>query len=273
MELYDTAIRHKNPDTEQELIIPIKLVGPVSLEKYKENFASNIKRDVPWLDESEPNDKPALICGAAPSLRVHMDDVKSLKAEGAKIYACNSANHVLIDEGLEVDYQPVLDAALVMADYIHPKAKTHLLASYIDPKCFDVAPNVVLWHPSIDWIEQELKDNPRKFMYIGGGISVAISALCLAYTMGHREMHVFGMDSSYDGKTFYANGRGIAKSETNQLEVTVEYGGKSYPTTYDMKQQVIIFLEVAKLLLEAGCKIKVYGEGLLQDVWRSKEKM
>jgi len=68
MELYDTEIRHKNPGTEQELVIPIKLVGPVSLDNYKENFFANIKRDVPWLDESEPTDTPAIICCAAPCL-------------------------------------------------------------------------------------------------------------------------------------------------------------------------------------------------------------
>lgn len=273
MNLYDTEIRHKNPDTEQELVIPIKLVGPVSIEKYKENFFANIKRDVPWLDESAPTDTPAIICGAAPSLNSSIEDIRRLKDSGAKIYACNSSNKVLIDDGIEVDYQPMLDPLPFMDKYIHPGAKTHLLASYVDPVCFDAAKNIVLWHPSTDWIVEALKDDPRKFMYIGGGVSVAICALCLAYTMGHRELHIFGMDSCFHGDAFYAKGREISEDEGGILYVTVEHEGKTYQTSYDMKQQVVIFIEVAKLLVEAGCKLNVYGEGLLQDVWRSKQKV
>lgn len=271
MDLYDTAIRHKNPDTNQELIIPIKLVGPVSYDKYKANFLSNIERHVPWLDESPINDIPAIICGAAPSLLNHLDKIKELQGNGGKVFGCNSACKTLYDHGVEVDYQPVLDAHECMKNYMHLDAKSHILASYVDTSLFEMSKNAILFHPSIDWIEEHLKDDPRKFMYIGGGVSVTISALCIAYTMGYREIHVFGMDSCFEGDKWYANGEGIAKHETNQLEVTVDFNDKSYRTTYDMKQQVIVFVDIAKLLLDSGCKLGVHGEGLLQDVWKSKQ--
>lgn len=271
MDLYDTAVRYRNPNTNQDLVLPVRLVGPVSYEKYKENFLSNIQHDLPWLDESPVHDAPAIICGAAPSLIKNLDKIRELKERGGKVFGCNSACKTLADNGIEVDYQPVLDAHECMANYMHLDAKCHILASYVDTKLFDMSKNVIVFHPSIDWIEEHLKDDPRKFMYIGGGISVTISALCIAYTMGYREIHVFGMDSCFDGDAFYANGKGIAKDETNQLEVTIDFNGKSYRTTYDMKQQVIVFIEVAKLLLESGCKLGVYGQGLLQDVWKSKQ--
>lgn len=268
MQLQDTSYRIMNPGASQELVIPITLLPPISGDKYKSNLEKNIVLDIPWLDESPVNDRPAVVCGAAPSMRKYTDTIKEISTKGA-VFACNSAAKYLIDHGIEVDFQPMLDPHPIMIESMHSGAKSHLLASYVDPALFKVANNPVIWHPCEEWVEERLKDEQRSFTYIGVGISVAISTLCIAYTMGHREIHVFGMDSCFEGDAFYANGKGAVTGETAPLYVDVEFNGKTYKTTYDMKQQVLVFVEIAKLLLKHGVQLKVYGDGLLQDVWRS----
>lgn len=264
MKLDDTFFQYRNPETTKDLIIPIGMEGTVTLEETKVNVKANILHDVPWLDESPAHDGVAIICGAGPSLADTIDQVKAAQEAGGKIFASNSACAYLISQGIKVDYQSILDPHKWMADDL-AEADCHLLASFVNPALFKAAKNPVLWHPLTDWIEGYIPEGRSNFTFIGGGITVTNSSLCLAYTMGYREFHVHGMDSSHR-----AGKKHVAEcTEADGLAVIVEEGGKTYATTYDMKQQVVVFRELRKQLIDAGCTVKVFGSGLLPDMFKA----
>ena len=263
MNLADQELRYKNPGTNQDLVIGIKMVSPVSREEMARNLKINQMRDVSWLKECPAHDGVAIICGAGPSIEDTLEEIRGIDGT---IFACNSAAHYLLNNGFDVDYQVMLDPYPVReVDYA--PAKHHLLASIVDPKMFEMAQDVTLWQPCMDWIEELIRPDCPEFVYIGGGVTVANSAICIAYTMGYRKFHIFGMDSSFrDNKTHVKD-----VPEFGAFYVRVKENGKEYETAYDMKEQARVFLGMREYLKSIGCIIKVYGSGLLPDTVRRIE--
>lgn len=263
MKIDDKCFTYQNKHASSDLVIPIQLVGCLSDDDMLHNLDENLKIDVPWLYESNQHDSVAIICGAAPSLNDSLDTIKLLQSENGIVFGCNSAAQVLSNNGISVDYQNIIEPHEIILSKFCKEAGTHLIGSIAPPEIFRMAQNPILWHPLLDFVQKRLVDSTRKFSYIGGGVSIGIYSLCIAYTMGFREIHVFGMDSSFDNEAFYANGDGLG---IGYLLVDVEHNGKTYKTTYDMKQQVVAFIQFEKILNEAGCKVFVHGRGLLHDI-------
>lgn len=263
MNLNDKCFTYKNPSASKDLIVPIHLVGCLSEADMLINLEENIRHDVPWLDQSPEHDCVAIICGAAPSLNDSLSLINEMQSENGVVFGCNSAAQVLSGNGISVDYQNIIEPHDIVLEKFCAAAKTHLIGSIAPPDLFRKANHPILWHPVLDFVQNRMIDSRRKFSYIGGGVSIGVYSLCLAYTMGFREIHVFGMDSSFKDGEFYANGDGLG---IGYLLVDVEHNGKTYKTTYDMKQQVVAFIQFKYLLNEAGCKVFVHGDGLLHDI-------
>lgn len=261
MRLIDTSFIYSNPGTTQDLVVPVNLVPGVTVEVMKENAEINQKWQIPWVDTCEPHDGAAIICGAGPSLADTLDELRSLKGD---IFASNSAAGYLMDQGFEVEYQTMLDPHPMLSLDFAP-AKKHLLASIVDTNLFCMAQNPILWHPNTSWIDECIKPDCPPFTFIGGGVTVSNSAMCIAYTMGYREFHVFGMDSSHrDDKSHVREVQSL-----EPLACTVTENGTDYKTSFDMKAQAVVFMEIHKLLTDAGCSVKVYGSGLLPDMYKA----
>jgi hypothetical protein len=262
MNLYETAIRHTNPNTTQDLVIPIDLIPSVDHQTMVNNVLANQDRDVPWLNECQAHNRVAIICGAGPSLADTVDELKAIEGD---VFASNSAAKYLIDRGIDVDHQVTLDPNKIILTDFEPRAKSHLLASIVETDLFAMSQNATLWHPNIKWLEDLIKPDCKPFVYIGGGITVTNSAMCIAWTLGYRTFHVFGVDSSFRNGNTHATGAQIIEP----YRITVSNNGKNYESSYDMKQQAVVFLEIHKQLSAAGGKIHVYGSGLLPDIFNA----
>lgn len=266
IELEDMFVRHRNPGMDTDLVIPVVLASPVPDSVMQDNVRANSVLDVPWLAESPPHDGIALVCGAGPSLADDIEDIRAKVAAGAKIFASNSAAPYLNKCNIPVAYQVVLDPHPVVADELGD-AEEYLLASIIDPFIFSKYGNVTLWHPANEWIDDIIPRTDKNFCHIGGGVTVSNSSLCLAYTMGYRNIHVYGMDSSYrDDVTHVAP---LPQVSQSIIITDVVSNGKVYRTSFDMKQQAIVFKELHALLVAEGCKVIVHGSGLLPDLFKS----
>lgn len=268
MKLHDTELRYRNSEASEDLIIGVRMDAEIEQDYVKEHLEQNLKKHVPWLIESPANKVPAIVVGAAPSLLDSIEEIRKRKMAGAAIFCCNSSSKVLRKHGIATDYQVILDSGAITLDEFDPDAHVHLLASICQPALFDQSEHAVLWHPCTQIVVDRVEDIPRDFTYIGGGVTVMNSTMAIAYTMGHREIDVFGVDSSREGREFYADGRTLEDVNSQQLQIVVEHMGREYHTTYDMKQQVIVFLEIAKELQKLGVSINVHGSGLLPDVWK-----
>ncbi|MFA6904494.1 MAG: 6-hydroxymethylpterin diphosphokinase MptE-like protein [Gallionellaceae bacterium] len=269
MLLHDNEIRIRHPAATMDLILGVQLQAETDREYAEAQFNENIEFDCEWLKESQVNSSPAIVCGAAPSLLEGIELIKDKQKLGAVIFACNRAAQVLCENGIVVDYQVVLDPAKITESEFCDSAKTHLLSSFCYPPLFKRSNNPILWHLLTDFVVNRVEHLNRDFSYIGGGVTVANSTLCLAHTLGHREIEVFGMDSSYE-TSFYATGETLESIGSVQLLANIQHGGKNYKTTFDMKQQVVVFLKLEEELKKLGTKIRVHGTGLLPDVFNNQ---
>lgn len=263
--LDEMAIRHRNKEASTDLVIPVELIGTVSNETALAHLNANILPDYDWLDETPAHNRVAIICGSGPSLKRSYDTIRNMDGD---VFACNGAAALLHANRITVDNQAILEPHPSISTDFCEHAKRHLMASIVPPEVVQRSSNVLLWHPYAPHIENALKGLKRKFYYIGGGISVSLFCLNIAYTLGYRRLEIFGLDSSYEDGEFYANGN---RASAESVNVHIEYNGKHFVTTFDMKQQVVIFMKLAAMLQQAGCKIHVYGSGLLPEVFNHPE--
>jgi hypothetical protein len=153
-----------------------------------------------------------------------------------------------------------------MADMIEPSAPLHILASQCHPAVFPAAgPQALVFHPNIPGIERSINAAGRPVHLIGGGSTVGLQAMVIAYVLGYRRIHLAGMDGSY------RDGEGHAYAQSlNDGERTIEVivGGQTFKAAPWMAQQAEEFQVVAAELANMGCEIVIGGDGLLPAVAR-----
>lgn len=263
-------VGYKNPDATEELGLSLAIIPNTAEDDLKNNIRVNSAEYPEWAQLQPITDKPAVLIGGGPSIQDHIDDIRKLKADGAVIFACNKAATWANILGIEVDYQVIIDAKLETSTLVDSKAKTHFFASQVHPTTLAKAKNPVLFHLAVDYIEECLPEERVKkggYVLVGGDSTVGICAMCAAYTQGFRDFHVFGYDSSHrDGESHGYEQRINATMPTTQIN----WNGKDYQVSIAMKSQAERFQIYAKALQTDGCHFSVYGDGLLQDIYRAK---
>lgn len=261
---HDLVVRHRNNEATQDLIIPYKLVCNTTDEMLLANVKANSSIDREWLAIETENELTAILCASGPSIADNLDKIHQLQRSGGIIFATNGASKFLNDNGIVPDYQVIVDARSQTSSLVDTKAQKHLFASQVDPKCFELVPDAILWHQEIGSITEIIPEYHKDYALIGGGTSVGISAMCIAYTMGFRDIKCFGYDSSHRDNESHAFRQAMNDSEPL---TTIRSNGKTYLCSFTMKQQAHKFQETAKALIDAGCQIDVIGDGLLPSIW------
>lgn len=228
------------------------------------NVAVNGNRGLPTVIKGKV---PAVICGGGPSLMDTLEKIAEYDKAGATIYALNNAARVLAEHGIRVHGQIVLDAREANVDFIKDSPADILyLASQCHPLLFEEATKpVMLWHPVIDGIEKHAQARCQ----IGGGTTVGLSGLCLVYTLGHREIHLFGYDSSYRGDESHAYKQEMNKDQ-DKLRIAVN--NRVFFASLAMATQANKFPELARELASMGCSVHIHGDGLLQHIIRTESE-
>jgi hypothetical protein len=266
---YNVEIKHWNREATMPLILPVNLICNTDDEQIYSNIRQNSRNGRPWLQAAPQHDGVAIICGSAPSLADTLDEVRVLQANGGSIFALNGAAKFLNEHRILADFQVMIDARPETADLIGP-ARAHLFASQCSPVCFELCEDAVVWHLEVENIDDLLPvpDDDADLMLIGGAAAVGNTAMCLAYGLGFRDIHCFGMDSSNrDGKS-HAMHQKINDGEPCAI---VNWRGKEYVSSLTMKLQAEKFQTTARELKRLGCSIAVYGSGLLPDIYNAPE--
>ena len=264
----NTRIAHMNPGAKNPLILPVRVICNTSDERLYCNVHTNSHAAHEWLKQEPAHDGVALLCGSGPSINDDLDTIRKMQAAGAKVFALNGCAGLLFDNGILPDYQVILDARAETGQLIGP-ARKHLFASQVAPELFDAEPDAMLWQLQIEGIDHVLPDEYPEHALIGGAASVGNTATCIAYTMGYRELHCFGYDSSH------RDGKGHAfhqKMNDGDPCCIVKFNGKEYTASLTMKLQAEKFMDTAAELDRLGCRIEMHGEGLLPDIFRSGDK-
>jgi hypothetical protein len=229
-----------------------------------DNIRAN-KNAAPWLVKSlTAHEDVAIICGSGPSLIGQLPFVNSFRSMG-KLFALNNAANILTKHGVRADYQVILDARKENVALLGD-ADCYLIASQCDPSVFEKLKSdhtrtghICLWHPAIEGIADLFLD--RNMTLIGGGTTVGLSAMALAFAMGFRKFALFGYDSSFvDGKT-HAAPQLRTPTEAHTFNVTVN--GRTFQSNAAMAKQAELFPQFAMKLADNDCEIRVFGDGLL----------
>lgn len=236
----------------------------------------NCARDLPWFVGSNiGKGKQFVIVAGGPSLRSRLASVKDRQQRGACVMACNGAAKLLIENGIKPDLIGFVDMADSVLGFI-PETYDglFLVSSIASPKVLDALEGrkVVLWHPDYGGGANKeaisiLEGYPSKpGTLIGGGNTIAMRAQNLAYLMGFRDIHYYGLDSSYadDGADHAYKKHDGAEPES----VEIEYFGKKYRCSPWMVKQAGEFEFYFNQMRGLGAKVFVHGDGLIPDVWK-----
>jgi len=269
---YDYMVEVQNPHAEAPLQIAV--TSNVTLEDINHNVAVNATRGgIRWFACRDAFEERAIIVGGGPSLADNTAAIREM-AEDHVVIAVNGASKFLSERGIEVDFQFIMDARPENASLIDPDAHNYTLASQCHPALFNLVPEArtEMVHLNSPGIEDHFPTPRRKaggYTLIGGAASVGNSALCLAHAMGHRDLHVFGFDTSVDGEKRHAYPQDMNNGEAL---IQKRLGNRAYWMSYAMAVQYQLFFTIEEELKKLGTKLTVYGDGILPERWRMKQK-
>ena len=247
--------------------LELEMICNVDAEKLEQNVRDCLKRRLPWLDrmhdlQTNPN---AILVGGGPSLHDFIEQIRFRQKHGEKIFALNNTWRFLENHGIFADYHVIADARPENKEFLSYDTETeHYLASHCDPSLFNALDEckVTVWHRGHDGMREIVEPVCGKNVaYLAGGSTVGMIAMSLAYALGYRKLHLFGYDSSY------SEGEGHAykqKLNEGELVLDVEIYDIVFKAAPWMVQQVNDFCELAPALIELGCEISTYGNGMLQ---------
>lgn len=260
---------YKNPHAQNELYVPVLVICNTPDDVLENNIRINSAKPLEWLKSHPQHDGTAILVGGGPSIEDDFYKIKFRKSRGGVIFAMNGASQWLNERGIEVDYQCIIDAKEETKTLVDHKAKNHLFGSQVHPDTMDSVENPIVWHLEIGDIENYFPQERKQrggYVLLGGGAAVGNSALCAAFALGFRDLHVFGFDSCHkDGKS-HAYGQDMNNFIPT---VKVEWAGREFLSSVAMKAQAEKFQLTSKALKDMGCKLTVHGDGLLQTMYHT----
>lgn len=227
------------------------------------NIRSAVARNLPTLELCEPHEGVAVIVGGGPSLKASLPSIRMHQTHGHVIFAVNGTLPALRSADVTPEHFVMLDARYSNLSFLGD-AGHYLIASQCPPVIFDNlrGKDVTVWHPAFPGVADVVG---REILVIGGGGTVGLQAMSIAYALGYRTIHLYGFDSSY------AEGEGHAYPQAQNVgdeRETVSLGGKDYIAARWMIRQANEFQTSVKQLVDGGCTVHVHGTGLLPAVWR-----
>lgn len=239
-------------------------------ERLLDNVRSSIARKLPWFDLEPEHDGHAVIVAGGPSAKDFVEEIRWRESIGQMVFAMNGSARFLNDHEIIPDVYVMADAREENRAMLYGTSRwtTHLIASQCHPAVFDALANsnVVLWHTNSEGMVDLLGDVKDKPVHlIGGGSTVGLNAIMLAFGMGFRKIHLYGFDSSYREGEHHAYPQGLNDGDR---VIDALYGERSFKTTAWMAQQVNEFQDTAPGLVADGVEFTIHGDGLFQTVAR-----
>jgi uncharacterized Rossmann fold enzyme len=247
-----------------------KLAG--GTENQVRNILSCMKRKLPeFLPERNAAELlqrmkvPVAIVGSGPSIADYVEDIRNFKGV---VIAINAAHDYLVDRGVNPHMMVAVDPRIRIAKGFRKPHKDclYLIASQCHPGVFNMLKGhrIAMWHSACSAIDEIAKQLDTKMGQVHGGTTATLRALAIAYLMGFRMFHLYGVDSSFT--PVLRNIDGIKPEKT----VEAECGGKRYLTDHQMMSQAMEMTQVLNLLPEI--RVTSHGDSLMTAVLTEASK-
>ena len=253
----------KDASEQNDVWVPLFIKGILANtnEEIDANIEAALKRDyIPFNKIMGMKSGAVAIVGSGPSLKSNWRKLLNFNGD---ILACNSAFGFLLDKGIVPKYMMCFDADKLMLAFMRVhKDVTYLLASRCPPDAFEMVKDckIVCWHAGGDEHLEDLlvKHDKEEPMVLGGSAAVTRS-LYVAITMGYREVHMYGVDSSFEGMNTH-----ISQSRTEERHLPVRVNDKLFITSPWLAQQAEDFKILVPLMQKINrAKVIVHGTGLI----------
>jgi uncharacterized Rossmann fold enzyme len=221
------------------------------------NVVSAMARKCSWMRVGNAIDT-AIIVGGGPSLAQNLFYIRGMQMSGGKVFATGNTYAYLKEHGIQPDAHVLLDAREGNLEFV-PRGTTGIqyYASQCHPSVLEAATNLQCWHAAQTCYEWRVQNHEG--LKLGGGTTVGLKAIALACALGHRHLRLFGFDSSY-GPSHHAYDQPLNDGE-KVVDATV--AGRTFKCAPWMITQAEDFKELIPLLMEEGCVVRVFGEGLI----------
>lgn len=240
----------------------LEIVCNVDEGELARHIKASLKRKYPWIQLTAPHSQTALIIGGGPSLKYDIADIRERQKRGALVFATNGTFNWLVDKGIIPDCHVMLDARKENKQFV-PKTGINICyyASQCHEEIFKIAENqrIIMWHPLIEGILDIIGDNTGDAL-VGGGYSVGIKSITLAYTLGFRNIHLYGLDSSYENGEHHAYKQSLNDSERT---IEVQVGNEKFHCAAWMVSQADHFKDLLPALLKENVTLTTHGYGLV----------
>ena len=226
-------------------------------------------------------DDEVLILAGGPSLAEHAEQVKAMRAAGAKLVTLNGAYNWAIEQGLQPSAQIVVDARPFNARFTRPVVDgcKYLIASQCDPAVLEGLPRdrTYLWNTGAGVERDEagtVKPGPiadaldasaAQWWLIPGGSTVMLRAIPLLRMLGYHRFHLFGFDSCLSGDAHHAYAQPENDSE---VVIPVTVGGRVFRCHAWQVSQAQEFMDLVKHF-GSEFELEVYGDGLINHILRT----
>lgn len=260
-------VDYQNPHATSGLKLALQLILNTPSEEIEQNIRSNSREYGRWAQLQEPHEGVAVLIGGGPSVDDCVEQIKALQDAGAGVFAMNGASKWAMDNLIPVDIQVIIDAKEETSTLVDPNAHYHMFASRCNPKTLACADELTMFHmyqPNIEDLLPSERVTQGGYVMVGGDTSVGVCAMCVAFSQGFREFHVFGYDSSHRDMKSHAYKQLM---NNNMPTMEVIQGGRTFISSIAMSKQPESFMAHIKELKDAGCTFNVYGDGLLQAVY------
>lgn len=241
----------------------------ISSDLRMQQIHAAIARGLPTIEPGSQKDEPIALACFGPSLKDTLDELRTFP----KIISMSGSHDVLIQNDIIPTWHAECDPRSHKANFLrHPhKDVEYLISSCCHADVFDAVAeyNTKIWHlygneemPELPYIY------PQNHWVLTGGSNVGLRTMVLARFLGYHNIHVFGMDCSFESEA--GNTHAGFHPNSTKFRVKVKVEKTEYITSAVFLEYARQFFdEVAKL---PDCKVVLHGRGMLQHMALEKAK-
>ena len=239
------------------------------------NVAYSSKLIKTFIQPCDPHNLTAVFCSAPPNITDFFEQIRELTKDPNNYLVCVKHSHdKLLKAGIVPWACVLLDPRPHVQDFVqdpHPDVN-YMVATMVHPTTVDQlmkAKAKILGYNALVGAGEDTVLPPKSYL-INGGTTAAVRGISVFHFMGFRKFKLFGYDSSHEKPANIKE-----KTKTGQQKYyQVNSCGKVFWTDAELVAQAQDFEMLMKVTtpIEQAVDIEVFGEGLVQTMFRAKKQ-